>query len=122
MDICIISKKELKKSDLKGAKKVKDDRVIKTIRGIKKALKMATNNKLYVCKDMIQEHNKRRSDFERSLLITTILGLIIFLGLGFIPIFATGEFAIGPIIIGLVIAVLLILLAGFLKYTPEVEK
>lgn len=119
--VCIVCKKELDKKNLKDAKAVKEDKVIKTIRALKKALKIATNAQLYVCKEHVAEQQKRRKEFEKSIVITGLLAALVFIGLAAVPILAKGQLNIGSIFAGLLIAVLLVLLGGFLKYTPQIK-
>lgn len=119
--VCIVCKKELDKKNLKDAKPVKEDGVIKGIRAIKNALKIATNAQLYVCKEHLPEQQKRRKEFEKSITITGLLAALVFIGLAAIPLLSKGELNPGSIFAGLLIAVLLVLLGGFLKYTPQVK-
>lgn len=119
--ICIICKKELTPAEIKGAKRVVDDVVIKTIRKIKNFLNVASNNELYVCKEHLEEHNKKRKNYEKSIVLTLVFALVIFLGLTLLPVFNTGEININSMLLGLIVAVLLTLLNGLIKYTPTRE-
>ncbi|MBN2478219.1 hypothetical protein JXB01_02910 [Candidatus Micrarchaeota archaeon] len=121
MKVCIECKKELKKEDLKKAVKVKDDRIIKTIRSIKKKLNIAANNELYICAECLQEHKRKRKDYEKNMVLIIALSVLIFLGLGFLPIIAAGQFRLSSFLAGLLVGAILIVLAGILKYTPAAE-
>ncbi|MFZ5500640.1 MAG: hypothetical protein ACOY58_01830, partial [Candidatus Micrarchaeota archaeon] len=57
----------------KEAYPVKEDRIIRAIRSIKKALKIAQMNELYVCKDCLEAHGKKRKSFEKTMLFAAIL-------------------------------------------------
>lgn len=119
--VCIICREKLKPSELKRAKKVKEDKLIKTIRSIKQGLNIASNNKLYVCEKHVEEHKKKRKEFEKGLIFTAIMGIIIFLGLVLLPIFTSGNINFVSMLLGIFIAVMLTALHGFIKYTPAVE-
>ncbi|MFA5050148.1 MAG: hypothetical protein WC501_04015 [Candidatus Micrarchaeia archaeon] len=121
-NVCIISKKELDTAELKDAKKVKDDAVIKFIRKIKKKLNMETGNNLYVSKGCIEEHTKRRKSFEKGLLIAAILAVLIFFGLVILPIIFTQSINFGSIMLGILLAIIMVVFFGLIKYTPQIEK
>ncbi len=121
-NVCIISKKELTKEELSLAKKIKDDAIIKFIRNMKKKLNMETGNVLYVSQTNLAEHEKRRKSFEKGLLISTILAVLVFFGLVVLPIIFTQNINIGSIILGLILAIIMIIFFGLIKYTPELEK
>ncbi|MDD5023014.1 MAG: hypothetical protein PHU63_02495 [Candidatus ainarchaeum sp.] len=117
--VCIICRGEMK--DSKNAVKIKDDQIITSIRKIKEKMNMATKNELYVCNQHKEEHMKRRKSFEKSILLTAILAFVIFVLLSIIPPITTGNINLSSILLGLLIGIMLLLLNGFIKYTPDVE-
>ena len=119
--VCIICKKDLGSKNVKEAKEISDDFVIRAIRKIKNTLKIASNNKLYICKEDLETHKKRRKSFEKSLVLSVVIALLVFFGLALLPVITSGTINLGSIALGLVIALLLILLCGFLKYVPAVK-
>jgi len=120
--VCVVGKEKLNNNEIKTARKIKEDFVIKTIRNIKQMLNVSSNNKLYVCKKHLDIHIKRRKSFEKSFVLSSTIGIIIFLILAVLPIISTGELNLGAIIGGLTIVVLIVMLAGLIKYVPALEK
>lgn len=112
--VCILCEKE------RSGKPIKEDFVIKTIRGIKQKLRIATNNKLVVCSECEEAYRKKKEEFEKTLVLhATIAALIVivFLALPFVvgrPFSFTSLFAgilLGIFIVGLTIT----------RYIPAVE-
>ncbi len=116
MKVCIYSGKSVVG---KKAVKVKEDRVIVAIRKIKQLFGIAKNNELYVSEEYLEEHKKRRKEFEKVMLIASILASII-LVLFLIVSFLSGRFELGSLAAYLILATVLLLLPLF-KYVPSVE-
>lgn len=117
MKVCIVCQKEIKG---KGSPKVKEDNAIRFIRKIKQKVGVAKNNELYVCKEDIETHTKRRKDFEKNLIVSSVLaaGLVIFLiGLPLLM----GTLDLGNLIGSIFIGALIILVVVFFRYTPAIE-
>jgi len=117
MDVCIICQKDVAG---KSAVSVKEDRIILAIRSMKQALKMAQNNKLYVCETCMEEHSKRRKSFEKSMLFFGVLAAIVVVLL-FISMILSGRFDIMAIFSIFIIGVLILLFSLLFKYTPATE-
>ena len=103
----------------KRAVPVKEDRVIRTIRAIKKKLKIAQMNELYVSEKCLPEHLKRRRSFEKSLLFASVIaGLILVVVI--VALLLSGRFNLWAIVSAFIIGGFVLLLPLF-KYTPAVE-
>ena len=117
LKVCIICNKDVTG---KRAVRVKDDFVIRTIRRVKQILGVAKNNELYVCEDDFEEYKKRRSSFEKSIMIFgAMAGLLIF-GVVLLMII-TGRFSISSIVSLLVLGILLLIFTLVFRFTPAVE-
>jgi hypothetical protein len=117
MKVCIACQKDM---EGKKAVPVKEDRIIKTIRAVKKAMGIAQMNELYVCEADIAEHLKRRRSFEKSLLFASVLaGLIIVVVI--VALLLSGRFDLWAIISALIIGGFILVLPLF-KYSPAVEE
>ena len=75
MKICIYTQKSV---EGQKAVPIKEDRIIRIIREIKKMVGIAKMNELYVSEPHLEEHKKRRKGFEKQLLFASVLaGLIV---------------------------------------------
>jgi hypothetical protein len=116
MKICIACQKNV---EGKRAVPVKEDRIIKTIRGIKRSLGIAQMNELYVCEDDLPEHTKRRRSFEKSILFASVLaGLVVILVL--VALLLSGRFDPWAVFSALIIGGFVLALPLF-KYSPALE-
>jgi hypothetical protein len=116
MKVCIACQKEM--GGVKAVP-VKEDRIIKTIRAVKRAMGIAQMNELYVCETDLAEHMKRRKSFEKSLLFASVLaGLIVVVVL--VALLLSGRFDLWAIISSLIIGGFILVLPLF-KYSPAVE-
>jgi hypothetical protein len=113
MKICIYTQKSV---EGQRAIRVHDDRVIRTIRTIKKAFGIAQMNELYVSVSHLEEHKKRRSSFEKSLLFASVFAGLIVVVVLFSLIFS-GRFDLWAIISAFIIAGFVLSLPLF-KYSP----
>jgi hypothetical protein len=116
MKVCISCE-----TDVTGKKAypIKEDRIIRAVRTVKKALGIAKMNDLYVCENCLEKHKGRRQSFEKSMLFATVLGgiiIIVMLGMmllsGKLDIWA----AVSSIVIGGFVMVL-----PFFRYAPAVQ-
>ncbi|MBU0532371.1 hypothetical protein KKB44_02655 [Candidatus Micrarchaeota archaeon] len=117
MKICIACQK-----NIEGMKavRVKEDRIIKTIRSIKTLLRIAQMNELYVCESDLPEHKNRRRSFEKSILFASVLaGLLVVVVL--VALILSGRFDVWAIISAFIIGTFVLALPLF-KYTPSVEE
>lgn len=116
MKVCISCE-----TDVSGKKAypIKEDRIIRAVRSIKKALNIAKMNELYVCENCLAKHKARRQSFEKSMLFASVLGgLIIIVMLGMMllsgkldPWAVASSFVIGGFV----------MLLPFFRYTPAVQ-
>ncbi|MFH1520262.1 MAG: hypothetical protein ABID61_01315 [Candidatus Micrarchaeota archaeon] len=116
MKICIICQAT---ADSKSSTPIKEDKVIRIIRAIKKKLNIAQMNELYVCKNDLQKHSERRKSFEKSVMFASILAGII-LVVSVLSVVLSGKFELWGIISGIMLAGIIMLLPAF-KYTPAIE-
>jgi len=117
MKICIECEK-----NVEGMKavKIKEDNVIAAIRKIKRAIRAAKENDLYVCEEHVKQHIERRKSFQKALILFGIAAVLIFI-LGLISMILSGNFNVIGFIAAVVISIFLILFAILFKYTPDVE-
>jgi hypothetical protein len=116
MKVCISCQKSVE-----GRKSypIKWDRILNTILAIKKALRIAQGNELYVCDDCLQKHQERRSAFERSMVLAGVLaGIIILLILSTIVL--GGRFDAFAFFAGVILALVMLLFPLF-RYVPALE-
>jgi len=116
MKICIACEK-----DVEGmrAVRVKDDRVIRFFRSVKKTLGIARMNDLYVCEVDLPKHQERRKSFEKSMLFAVVLAGIV-LVLVVIMLLLAGRFEVWALVSALIISGFILLLP-FFRYAPAVE-
>ncbi len=116
MRICIYTQKSV---DGQLAIPVQDDRVIKTIRAVKKFFGIAQMNQLYVSVPHLEEHKKRRRGFEKSLLFASVFaGLIIVVVI--FSLVLSGRFDLWAIASAFIISGFVLALPLF-KYSPAIE-
>ncbi len=116
MKICIYTQKSV---EGKKAIRVKEDRIIRTIRAIKKVFGIAQMNELYVSEEHLEEHKKRRSSFEKGILFASVLaGLILVIVL--FSLFLSGRFDLWAIVSAFIIGAFILALPLF-KYSPALE-
>lgn len=117
MRVCIICHKEV---GGKKAVKVREDNVIRGIRRIKKVLRIAKNNELYVCEDCLEEHTSRRRSFEKSMLFFGIIAALVILVFGGL-LLISGRFDIGSFVSLLILGALLLSFSIIFKFVPAIE-
>ncbi len=116
MKVCIVCSTNV---EGKKASKVRDDRILKSIRSIKSLLKVAKMNELYVCENDLPKHAERRKKFERNLLIAMILSVLLFI-LFIYSAFAASRLDLWAAVSAVIIS-LFILAFPILTYAPAVE-
>ena len=117
MKVCIYTQKSV---EGEPAVPVKEDNILRAIRSIKKFLRIAKMNELYVTKPYLEEHKKRRKSFERSVLFSSIIaGFVILLSIIF-PIINKGMLDLSLIFLAFILAGFILALPLF-KYTPAIE-
>ncbi len=112
--VCIICEKET------GGRRVMDDFVIRAIRKVKSALRIAKNNTLVVCPGCIETYASKRTKYERDLVMHAIVGGMVLLLFALLPIFTTG-FSLLPILLGLMLFALIMALSVF-SHCPKLEE
>ncbi|MFA5108575.1 MAG: hypothetical protein WC492_03540 [Candidatus Micrarchaeia archaeon] len=112
--ICIVCSKET------HGIPVEDTQVIKAIRAIKQRFAIASNNKLVVCAESMEEYKKRRKSFEGKMLFHSVAGLFLVVVSILLPLFG-GRFEIIGFFMVLLLAIFLVGLA-LLSYVPPLEK
>ena len=117
MRACIICQKEITGNALR----VKEDFIILGIRRAKQALHMAKNNELFVCENDVKTHQQKRKNYERDLVIFSVIAAIVFVALIVIPILS-GKFNPIYILSSIFLSFVIILVPVFFKYAPAVEQ
>ena len=116
MKVCISCQADVSS---KTAYPIKEDRIIKTIRAVKKALGIAQMNELYVCKDCLSKHAQRRKSFEKSMLFASVFaGLVLVILLA--AIILSARFDAWAVVSAFIVAGFIVVLPVF-KYAPAVE-
>jgi hypothetical protein len=108
--------------DVEGKKAfpIAEDRVIRGIRGVKKALGVAQMNKLFVCEACMPKHMERRRSFEKTMLFASVLAGIMLLIMIIAPLLS-GRFEAWAFLSGFIVAGFIVLLPVMFKYVPAVE-
>lgn len=115
--VCIICHSEPDE----GARKVKDDFVIKAIRFLKQKLGIAKNNELYVCEKCLQLYYEKRKKFERNLIFSVIIAALVFIAINGLQIFA-GVFSIVAFFISIFLGAFIIILTILVYEVPPLEE
>jgi len=114
--VCVVGKEELK-----TGYSIKEDIVIKTIRAIKKKLKIATGNELMVCEKHLEEAKKKRKDFEGSIIKLVALVSVIAV-IAVILAVLNGTFSLLPATFALLILLgFLMIVLSLFKYYPAID-
>lgn len=104
----------------KRAIKVREDRVIRLIRSVKRLLKISKENELYICENCFAKHEERRKSFEKTMLVFAVVAALIIILMVF-TIILSGRIELWAIASGVLIIVLLALFSVIFKYVPAVE-
>ena len=116
MKICIYTQESI---EGQKAVRIKEDRIIRTIRTIKRAIGIARMNELYVSEPHLEEHRKRRKSFEKSMLFASVLAGLIVVVVVFSLLFA-GNFDFWAIVSAFILGAFVLVLPLF-KYSPALE-
>ncbi|NYZ77005.1 hypothetical protein H0O02_01675 [Candidatus Micrarchaeota archaeon] len=117
MKVCVDCQKEISG---KKAVRVREDRVIVSIRWLKRLFKVSKENELYVCEEDMKKHAERRKSFEKSMMIFAVLAAMIFLLL-LASIVISGRVEFWTILSAIAIVLLLLFFSLLFKYVPGVE-
>lgn len=120
MKIDIVSKEPLKPGT--QAYKVKNDIVINTLANIKKMLKTYQGNELYVSQQNIEDYKKKRKEFEKSLMLASVLVVLIWIT-GILSILNGANISqiISSLISLILISMLLLFAVIYTRYIPDVH-
>jgi hypothetical protein len=118
MKICIVCQKDM---EGKPTVPVRDDAIIRSIRKVKQSLNMAQNNELCVCEDDVPAHEKRRKEFERSLVLFGVLAAMVVILL-VATLLLSGRFDIVAFLSAVLIGVFILLFAIVFKYAPALDR
>jgi hypothetical protein len=102
---------------------VKDDLILKTIRGLKQAFKVSTGNQLVVCNAHLEEARKKRAKFEKSLITSAGVGAIFGIIMLVLSIFS--QRSLIDILSAIVLLVFLVVVMASLslyQYFPALEE
>ena len=116
MRVCIICEKEPQGK----AYAVKDDAVVRTIRGVKQRLGIARNNELFVCESCLPVYREKRKKFEKNLVLYVAIGVVIFVLLNGFQIMS-GRFNFVTFLASVLIALLVAALAVLNYATPPLK-
>src|SRR4030095_8811572 len=103
----------------KRAVPIKEDRIIRTIRSVKRSLGVAQNNELYVCEACLPKHNERRKSFEKTMLFASVFAGLMLVIILVAPVLS-GRIDPWAIISGFIVAGFILALPIF-KYAPAAE-
>lgn len=117
MKKCVVCQKDI----LSGrAAKVKEDRIIRGLRKIKQMLNIARNFDLYVCEGDFQKNNERRKQYEKNVILYTIIAVIVFVVLVGLPLLG-GRFNFVLLLSSALLSAVIVLFAFLFKYVPATE-
>lgn len=116
MKVCIACQ-----TDVEGKKavRIKEDRIIRAIRTIKRSLGIAQMNELYVCEEDMKKHTERRRSFEKSMLFASVFAAIIVV-LVLVALLLSGRFDPWAIVSAFIIGGFVLVLPLF-RYAPALE-
>ena len=116
MKVCVSCQKDV---EGKSASRIREDRIIRGIRKVKRILGVAQNNELFVCSDCLSTHMERRKSFEKSMLFASVFaGLILIVLIA--AFLLSGRLDLWAFISAFIVAGFILTLPIF-KYTPAVE-
>jgi len=117
MKVCVTCQ-----GDVEGKKAfpIQEDRIIGAIRAMKRILRVAQNNELYVCESCLPKHIERRRSFEKTLLFASVLAGLMLILVTISPLLS-GRFEAMAIFSGIVVAGLIISMPILFKYVPAVQ-
>jgi energy-converting hydrogenase Eha subunit A len=116
MKVCVSCQMDV---EGKKALPVREDRIIRTIRSVKRALNVAQNNELFVCQDCMPKHMERRKSFEKSMLFSSVFAALILVVL-VAALLLSGRFDPWALISAVIVCGFILALPIF-RYAPAVE-
>ncbi len=117
--VCVICEKEVNAGE--RAFLVKEDAVIKVIRRLKQALKIAKNNTLMVHEACLEQYTLRRKQFERRMLFVIIFAVVTIVGLNLLQLMA-GIFSLNILLFSIILPLFPLVLVLITTYCPEIDK
>jgi hypothetical protein len=114
---CVVCQKDLVSG---RAARVKEDFVINGIRKVKKALRVARGNELYVCENDYEKQQARRKDYEKNIVIFATIGVVIFAMLNVLPLIG-GRLEISFFLSTFFLSALIVIVPVVFKYVPASE-
>lgn len=115
--LCIVCGKPV--TGLKAVK-VKEDPILGFIRSVKRALKIAQENELYVCEGDLKVHQQRRSEFQKSMILFSIVASVVVIAV-IAGAVLSGTLNLAALFASFLIAVMLVIFSMIIKYTPATE-
>lgn len=112
--ICIVCEKEPQEN----ASRVREDFVIRTIRGAKQRVGVAKNNELYVCENCLPVYREKRKKFEKNFVFYVAAAVIIFVLINAFQLTA-GIFSLMLLLTSILLAAIIAGLAVLIYYTPS---
>ena len=114
--ICWICEREVA-----GGAPIKDDKVIRFIRSIKKKLGILKGNELVVCEEHIDQYKEKRRRFEKNLVLYATAAVILAVGLPLIPLILGGGFQLQTVCFSFILGAMILALS-ILNYVPALGK
>lgn len=102
------------------AVKIKDDAVLIFIRNLKRALRIAQENELYVCEADLKKHQQKREEFQKAAILFSILASIV-LVVVLAGALISGTINFVALFASFVIALMIVLFSLIVKYVPATE-
>lgn len=115
--LCVVCEKPI--AGLKAVK-IKDDAVLILIRNVKRALRIAQENELYVCEADLKKHQQKREEFQKTVILFSILASIVVVAV-LAGALLSGTVNLVALFASFVIALMIILFSLIVKYVPATE-
>jgi uncharacterized membrane protein (DUF485 family) len=115
--VCIVCEKSV--VGLKAVK-IKDDPILNLIRDVKRATHTAQENELYVCEADLKSYQQKRNDFQKSLILFSILASVIFV-VAVAGALLSGNVNPVSLFVAFLIALTIVLFSLIIKYIPASE-
>lgn len=116
MKVCILCESNVEN---KSAVPIREDFIIRSLRGIKRLFGMAKMNELYICEPDLPKYGERRKSFEKSLLFSTILSGFLFVAYIFITLLS-GRLDLFSLFSVIIICGLILVFPLF-RYVPAIN-
>lgn len=115
--MCIVSRKEVPAG---SGTPIREDAIIRTIRGVKAKLGILQNNELVVSEEALEEYTKKREKFEKMAVIHATVAAILVVAFIFGPLLLGAPFNPMGIVFAIVLGLLIAALA-LLSYVPALD-